>query len=305
MNIITPVSEPIAWVSSCLMVVKANKVRICIDPKDLNKALKRSHYPLPTIEEILPNLSRAKVFSVLDARNGFWHAELDKESSMLTTFNTPFGRFRWFRMPYGDTEEDAIVDIDQQLKALMKRCRERGLVLNKDKLGLRETEIFQSDHKPLEPLHTAPKHLQRMLLRLQKYSTKLEYHPGEEMHLADTLSRAYLQNSDRTGALLDEIVHFTHIQRTVGDSLQEIRDETRRDNTLQELIHVILTGWPEMVSDVKDTVRPYFNFRDELVIQDGVIFCGDRIVIPIRMRQDMLCKIHKSHRSGRKSMSCT
>ncbi|XP_062586507.1 uncharacterized protein K02A2.6-like [Saccostrea cucullata] len=181
MNIITPVSEPIAWVSSCLMVVKANKVRICIDPKDLNKALKRSHYPLPTIEEILPNLSRAKVFSVLDARNGFWHAELDKESSMLTSFNTPFGRFRWLRMPFGistapeeyqrrqdqaveglpgvltiaddilvygegDTEEDAIVDIDQQLKALMKRCRERGLVLNKDKLGLRETEICRTSH---------------------------------------------------------------------------------------------------------------------------------------------------------------
>ncbi|XP_061184909.1 uncharacterized protein K02A2.6-like [Saccostrea echinata] len=99
MNIITPVSEPSQWVSSCLMVMKPNKVRICIDPKDLNKALKRSHYPFPTIEEILPNLSRAKVFSVLDARNGFWHVELDKESSMLTTFNTPFGRFRLLRMP--------------------------------------------------------------------------------------------------------------------------------------------------------------------------------------------------------------
>ena len=59
----------------------------------------------------------------------------------------------------------------------------------------------QSDHKPLEiimnkPLHTAPKRLQRMLLRLHKYSTKLEYHPVKEMHLhvADTLSRAYLRN---------------------------------------------------------------------------------------------------------------
>ena len=62
MNIIAPVSEPTPWVSSCLMVVKPNKVRICIDPKDLNKALKRSHYPLPTIDDVLPNLSRAKVF---------------------------------------------------------------------------------------------------------------------------------------------------------------------------------------------------------------------------------------------------
>lgn len=83
------------------MVVKSNKVRICIDPKDINRALKSSHHPLPTIEEILSNLSHAKVFSVLDERNGFWHVELDKESSMLITFNTPFGRLRWLRMLFG------------------------------------------------------------------------------------------------------------------------------------------------------------------------------------------------------------
>ena len=73
LNIITQVSEPTPWVSSCLMVVKPNKLRICIDPKDLNKALKRSYYPLPTIEEVLPQLTKAKVFSILDAKNGFWH----------------------------------------------------------------------------------------------------------------------------------------------------------------------------------------------------------------------------------------
>lgn len=57
MNIFASVSEPTSWVSSCLMVVKPNKVRICIYSKDLNKALNRSHYILSTIEEILPNLS--------------------------------------------------------------------------------------------------------------------------------------------------------------------------------------------------------------------------------------------------------
>ena len=49
--------EPTPWVASCLMVVKPNKLRICIDPKDLNKALKRRHYPLPTFEEVLPQLT--------------------------------------------------------------------------------------------------------------------------------------------------------------------------------------------------------------------------------------------------------
>lgn len=93
---------------------------------------------------------------------------------------------------------------------------------------------------------------------------------------------------------MDRIVHFALFLR---DGLQEIKDETGRDNKLQDLIHVILTRWPETVSEVKDTVRPLFNFRDELVIQEGIIFCGDRIVIQFRlsMRQDMNTRIHKSH----------
>ena len=49
---------------------------------------------MPTIEEIATRLHGAKVFSVFDASNGFWQVELDKESSFLTTVNTPFGRYR-------------------------------------------------------------------------------------------------------------------------------------------------------------------------------------------------------------------
>ena len=100
-EILTPVSESKDWVSSMVTVVKPNKLRICIDPKDLNRAIKRSHYPLPTIEEVATRLSKAKVFSVLDAKSGFWQVKLDDASSKLTTFNTAFGRYRWLRMPFG------------------------------------------------------------------------------------------------------------------------------------------------------------------------------------------------------------
>ena len=72
-----------------------------IDPKDLNRVLRRSHYPTPTINEIVRELSRAKVFSTVNAKNGFWHVELDNDSSRLTTFNSPFGRFRWLRLAFG------------------------------------------------------------------------------------------------------------------------------------------------------------------------------------------------------------
>ena len=94
---------------------------------------------------------------------------------------------------------------------------------------------------------------------------------------------------------MNKIVHFAHLQPTLNECLQEIRSETQQDRGLQKLINVILPGWPEKVSKVQDAVQPYFNFRDELIVQDGVFSRGEKIVIPLRMRQDMLNKIHKSH----------
>ena len=72
-----------------------------IDPRDLNRAIKRPKYQMPTVDEVLPKLSRAKVFTVLDAKDGFHKVKLDNESSFLTTFWTPFGRHRHLRMPQG------------------------------------------------------------------------------------------------------------------------------------------------------------------------------------------------------------
>ena len=72
MKIITPVSEAIPWVSSVVVVPKKNgKVRVCLDPKDLNKAIRRAYYPLPTLEDVTSKLYNAKVFSVLDVQTGF------------------------------------------------------------------------------------------------------------------------------------------------------------------------------------------------------------------------------------------
>lgn len=101
-GIFEPVDTPTDWVLLMVVVLKRNgKIRVCIDPKPLNQALKRNHYPLPVIDNLLPELSKAKVFSVVDTKNGFWHIQLDTESSFLTTSGTPWGRYRWTRMPFG------------------------------------------------------------------------------------------------------------------------------------------------------------------------------------------------------------
>ena len=62
---IQQVEQPTDWVSSLVVTHKSNgKLRVCIDPKPLNKALKRSHYPLPVVKDTLPDLANAKMFSI-------------------------------------------------------------------------------------------------------------------------------------------------------------------------------------------------------------------------------------------------
>ena len=74
---------------------------LCLDPKDLNKAIKRPHHCIPAIDEILPKLNRAKYFSIVDARSSYWNIKLDYESPLYTTFNSSHGRYRFLRLPFG------------------------------------------------------------------------------------------------------------------------------------------------------------------------------------------------------------
>ena len=86
-KVIRPIYEPTDWVSNMIATKKPDgNICLCTDSHRLNRALKRSHYPLPVIEESLPELSKAKVFSKVDLREGILQVELDKESSKLIVF---------------------------------------------------------------------------------------------------------------------------------------------------------------------------------------------------------------------------
>ena len=102
LKIITPVTIPTEWLSSITYPRKPDgTLHICLDPRDLNKAIIREHYKAPTLEEISHKLAGATVFSKLDAKDGFWSVHLDNASSHLTTFNTHKGRYRFLRMLFG------------------------------------------------------------------------------------------------------------------------------------------------------------------------------------------------------------
>ena len=499
-KIITPVKTPTDWVSNIVVATKkSGDLRVCINPQSLNKALKREKYQLPVLEDFLPNLSKAKIFTTLDLKSGYWHVQLDESSSYLTTFSTPYGLYRFLRLPFGcnvsseifqrklnesigdlpgvlcvaddiliygtgETETEALKDHDSKLTALLQRCQDVGIRLNQSKLKLRQkcvnflghlvtseglkpdplkcqainqmphpedskgvqrlngfvnylakflpslshvmepirqltrkdvpwnwgkpqqkafekikklvtaapclkyfdsskpltiqcdssekglgaallqdnqpicyasralTEVetryaqiekellaivfalerfhqytfarhvtVSSDHKPLESiikksLFKAPRRLQGMLMRMQKYQVTIVYKPGREMHIADTLSRAFpLKCEEKNPQEEFEQINMVRYLPITNDRLSQIRESTCQDETLKLLKEVIVKGWPENKTSLPSQVHPYFHHRDELTAHDGLIFRGERVVIPCQLRKTIKERIHSSH----------
>ena len=317
-------------------------------------------------------------FTKIDARNSYWHVKLDDESSRLTTFDTPYGRYQWKRLPFGvsvaseifqkrlnqaldrldglltvhddmviygvgETDEEATADHNNKLQQFLQRCREQGVKLNKKKLKLLCKEIpymghlvtadglrpdpekieavhnmpkpdnvkavrrfcgfvnylakflprlaevlepiqqltrkdvpwqwqheheaafekvkelvteapllkyynpgeeltvqqkfdqyvygrsvtVQSDHRPLaaisnKPLRSAPRRLQGMLLKIQKYDVTIVYKPGPEMYLADTLSRVFLPPTENTQGEFER-VNAVKLLPMTDERLEELK----------------------------------------------------------------------------------
>lgn len=510
-NFIKKVTEPTDWISSSIGVLKPDgSIRFCLDPRDLNKALLRPKYQMPTLDEVLPDLSKAKCFTVLDATDSYHQVQLDEESSYLTTFWTPFGRYRYLRMPFGictaseeyqrrqhevleglegvtviaddtliygigDTYEEAERDHDDKLLKLFERARQVNLKFNKKKMKLKQksvpymgnvltdkglkpdpskveamqkmpppvdkqgvqrllgsvnylsrfmpsltkiseplrvltedNSVFQwqsqqekafelikelictapvlkyydvsdevtiqcdssssglgctllqngqpvafasrslspseqnycqmekeclsivfscerfdqylfgrsnitveTDHKPLisifkKPLIKAPKRLQLMMLKLQKYELTVTYKPGTQMFIADMLSRAYMTvgHNKNSGYNKQEYVFSMEVEYVnaldyccgLSDATGHlIRTHTCADTALQTLMQTVIAGWPDSKEDVPMNIREYFSIREDITVQDGVLFKGQCVIIPKSLRPLMLQKTHNTH----------
>lgn len=499
LGVITEVNTPTDWVNSIVLSESTNdkgeitKLRVCLDPRDLNKWIKREQHYTKTVDEVVTQLNDAKFFTLVDAKKGYWHVPLDEASSYLTTFSTPFGRFRFLRLPFGLTvaqdvfqkqldsaleglsgvtgiADDTFVfgstenEHDRNLADLMERARQKGIVFNKEKVqfkckevqffghtwtpqgvkpdngkvaaiqnmqppedvkslqsflglvnyltrysaylatitsplreltkkdvayvwgpehdrafdavkkevsslgvlryfdpraetviqadaslkglgavllqhgqpvcyaskALTETEqrysnieretlalvwglerfhyfiygkrcTVNTDHKPLEAifkkkLSSCPARLQRFVLRALKYDIEVKYVKGTEVPIADALSRVSPLPVPANGELPQLDIHF--VTRTLPASptrLQQIREETTNDPTLSTLRDAIYKGWPDKREKCPVVLHEYWNFREELTIEDGIILKGDRIVVPTSLRKEILSIIHQGH----------
>ena len=213
-GIIVPVEEPIDWVSSLAYSWKANrKLRVCLDPRDVNKAIKRDHYKIPTIEEITHQLAGSKKFTKVMTPHYF---DIGKP---VTIQVDGYGK----RLGAALLQEErpvafaskALTPTEQRYANI--ECELLACVFGAEHF---HTYVFgqpftiESDHKPLEQINLknladTPAYLQRMLLRLQNYDLKIKYKPGKEMLLTDTLSRYAPQNGAEVA--LDIAIHHMHI----------------------------------------------------------------------------------------------
>lgn len=163
-DIIESVSAPTEWASAIVPVMKPGKkkVRICVDFRNLNKRLKREVFHIPTFDELSSKLAGVKIMSKLDAASGFFQIPLDENARNYTTFLTPFGRYRFKRLPMGVNTapeiyqrkmcellegidgvlvymDDVIVfgnseqSHEKALRLVLDRIKQSGLKLNKEK----------------------------------------------------------------------------------------------------------------------------------------------------------------------------
>lgn len=79
------------------------------------------------------------------------------------------------------------------------------------------------------------------------------------------------------------------------EKLQKITTETQKDKQLVELKNIILNSWPNNHKKLKDIIKPYAKYRGELTINKDLIFKGNNLVIPYKLRKLILNKIHYNH----------
>ena len=175
LGVIRRVTKPTPWVNGMVVTEKScGDIRICLDPRDLNEAIIRPHYPIPTFDDIAAQVNGYKLFTKLDATSAYWMLQLDDESSDLTTFNTPEGRFQYTRLAFGLScaqdilqqrleqafsgikcsiiADDIVVggkteaEHDQRLEAVFKRAVQLNIKFNPAKLHYKKESIPYFGH---------------------------------------------------------------------------------------------------------------------------------------------------------------
>ena len=168
------------------------KLRICLDPRDLNEALEREPYHTHSVDEITAKLQGMTVFTIVDFTKGYWMVVLHPDSRKLTCMALPFGRFQWTQLPIGrvvaqdifQSKLDSIfigiegvtgiaddiviagrdeMENDTNFLAFMEKCMSNNLTLNLEKIQFKQSQVsFYGHCCTPQYTHTSGHRLQAM-----------------------------------------------------------------------------------------------------------------------------------------------
>ena len=186
LGILEEVKEHTDWVNSYVTVEKdtgshqapnhiKRKLRICLDPRDLNEALEREPYHTHSVDEITAKLQGMTVFTIVDFKKGYWMVVLHPDSRKLTCMVLPFGRFQWTRLPMGTVvaqdifqskldcifigmegvtgiADDMVItgrdkmEHDRNFLAFMEKCMSNNLTLHLEKIQFKQFQVSFYGH---------------------------------------------------------------------------------------------------------------------------------------------------------------
>lgn len=156
-----------------------------------------------------------------------------------------------------------------------------------------------NDHKPLlgimnKEIHKiASAKLQRMRLKLLNFDIFLEHAPGKSIQLADYLSRYMIQCDDSHE---DKSLTESVLTINVSDERKnEIQKETEKDNTLKLIKNFCKNGWPNNKENCPDSARYFYTLRNDILLEDDILFYNERIIIPRSMRKQIIERLHEPH----------
>ena len=166
--------------------------------------------------------------------------------------------------------------------------------------------VLETNHKPLVPilsykhLDNLPPRVLRFRLRLMRFDYDVVHVPGKYLYTADMLSRSPLQNSpdENTLAQQQEVEYFiqavtSHLPAS-ETRLNTYRQGQADDATVSKVITYCQSGWPHK-NQISEDLRPYWAIRGELSLYDNLLLYGSRIVIPPKLCNETLAKIHQGH----------
>ena len=302
-GVLLAVNKATLWINSFVLVEKRTtqgqvKLRICLNPTSLNKAIVREPYHFQTPEDIAHHLADASIFTVCNCKKGYWHQTLNEPPSYLTTFNMEIGRYRFTAMPFDITIAG---DVFQQKLDECFGHIENLIVIADDGMVVRKKENHRDhDIAFTTLLHNARKCNIKLNYDKLKFKCKEVNFYGETYttdgckpapgKIQAIVKMPPLSNKKEAQSFIGMINYLTKISSRLTELSKPVRELTKEK--------VPYKWYPEYQESfealkkelVRAPILAYYNPRKENMLQTDASTKGLGACLPSGQQAHLLCK---------------